>query len=414
MQYRILPKSGEKLSALGFGCMRLPMKDGKIDNEKASRQVRYAIDHGVNYLDTAYMYGESEAFLGEYVLKDGYREKVYVATKLPCGNIYDRESMEQIFQMELDRLQTSYVDFYLLHSMNGETWDRMLSLGIINFMDKLRREGKVRHMGFSFHGSNHDFKRMVDGYNWDFVQVQFNLLDENFQAGIDGIRYANKKGLGVMVMEPLRGGNLTRNIPTEAQAVYDNAPMKRTPAEWALRWVWNHPEVTVVLSGMNDDDNIKENLRVAETALPNSMSSEELFVIEQVKNCYHFRIGCTGCGYCMPCPAGINIPSAFSNWNLNGLEGGDAGRMFHAVTAGVSTVDKKPHWASDCMECGQCEKKCPQHLPIRDSLKKVHRDLETPEWIAYAEATRQSMSKEITGDEFFRQTDGGADAENKA
>ncbi len=400
MQYRILPRTGEKLSALGYGCMRLPQKDGGIDKEAATRQIRYAIDHGVNYLDTAYMYGGSEAFLGECILKDGYREKVKVATKLPCGMISSREDMDRLFQEEMERLGLDCIDFYLLHSMNGELWDSMVSLGIIDFMSRLRETGRVCHIGFSFHGANKDFKRMIDAYDWDFVQVQFNFLDENFQAGIDGIRYAHSKSLGVMIMEPLRGGVLTHNIPQEVQDIYDHAFVKRTPAEWALRWVWNHPEITVVLSGMNEDDNVRENIRIAETALPESMSEEELTVIADVKSHYHFRIGCTGCSYCMPCPVGINIPLAFSHWNINGIEGGDAGRMFHAVMAGVSTSDGETHWVTDCRECGLCEKKCPQQLPIRESLKQLHKDMETPEWIAYAEKTRQAMQQGVTGDEF--------------
>ena len=277
-----------------------------------------------------------------------------------------------------------YVDYYLLHGLNGELWEMMLSLGAIDFMDKLRAEGKIRHMGFSFHASTNEFKRIVDSYNWDFAQVQFNFLDENFQAGIEGIRYAHEKGLGIIIMEPLRGGSITNKIPKEAQEIYDTAPIKRTPAEWGLRWVWNHPEVTVVLSGMNDDENVRENIAAAETALPNSMTDEELAIVADIKSRYHFRIGCTGCAYCMPCPAGINIPLAFSYWNKDGIEGGFTSKLFHAFMAGASTVDGKKHWVSDCRQCGLCERKCPQHLPIRESLKQVHKDLETPIWRALA------------------------------
>lgn len=393
MKYRTMPKSEDKLSALGFGCMRLPSKMGgaTIDKAAATKQIRYAIEQGVNYLDTAYLYPGSEEFLGE-CLKDGYREKVYIATKLPCGTIAKRESMDELFQTQLTRLQTDYIDYYLLHSMDGDTWDKMLALGIIDFMDDLRASGKIRYMGFSYHGSNRDFKRMIDGYNWDFAQIQFNFLDENFQAGLDGMRYAHGKGLGIIVMEPLRGGSIANRIPKEAQAVYDKASIKRTPAEWGLRWVWNYPEVTVVLSGMNDDNNVRENIATAETALPDSMTEEELAIIREVKSTYHFRVDCTGCGYCMPCPAGINIPLAFSYWNKDGIEGGWMSKMYHAVMAGVATSDGKKHWASSCKECGACERKCPQHLPIQSSMKQVHKDLETPFWRAASVVMKPFMS----------------------
>lgn len=394
MQYRTMPKSDVKLSAFGFGCMRLPSKAGgaTIDKVAAAKQIHYAIDKGVNYLDTAYLYPGSEEFLGE-CLKNGYREKVYIATKLPCGTIAKRESMDELFQTQLRRLQTDYIDFYLLHHMSGEVWDKMLALGIIDFMDKLRASNKIRYMGFSFHGANKDFKRMVDGYNWDFAQVQFNFLDENFQAGLDGIRYAHEKGLGIIVMEPLRGGSITNKIPKEAQAVYDKTPIKRTPAEWGLRWVWNYPEVTVVLSGMNNDANVRENIATVETALPNSMTAEELAVVAEVKSNYHFRIDCTGCAYCMPCPMGINIPLAFSYWNKDGIDGGMMSKMYHSVMAGISTFDGKKHWASSCKGCGACEKKCPQHLPIQASMKQVHKDLETPFWRAASVVMKPFMSE---------------------
>lgn len=393
MQYRTMPKSEDKLSALGFGCMRLPSKTGgaTIDKKAAMEQVRYAIDHGVNYVDTAYLYPGSEAFLGE-CLKEGYREKVFLATKLPCGTIAKRESMNEIFQTQLDRLQTDYIDYYLLHSMDGDTWDKMLALGIIEFMNGLRQSEKIRHMGFSFHGSNRNFKRMVDGYDWDFAQVQFNFLDENFQAGIDGIRYAHEKGLGIIIMEPLRGGSITHKIPKEAQEIYKHAAIQRTPAEWGLRWVWNHPEITVVLSGMNDMENVKENIKTAETALPDSMTAEELDVITKVRDSYHFRNNCTGCAYCMPCTAGINIPLTFSYWNKDGIEGGWMSKMYHSVMAGIATSDGKKHWASSCIGCGACEKKCPQHLPIRENMKQVHKDLETPFWRAASVVMKPFMS----------------------
>ena len=251
MQYRKMPKSGDKLSALGFGCMRFKKKSGKsggffssFDEETAKEQVMYAIEQGVNYLDTAWPYhgGASESFLGEHILSDSaVREKVYIATKLPCMMIYRKDRIEDIFNKQLQKLRVGYIDYYLMHSLDGPTWERMKKLGIYNFMEKIKRENKVRHIGFSFHGSHGEFIKIADDYDWDFVQVQFNILDENFQAGIKGINHAAKKNMGVIVMEPLRGGSLAGKIPKEVKGIYDSAPAKRSPADWALSWVLDHP-----------------------------------------------------------------------------------------------------------------------------------------------------------------------------
>ncbi len=387
MQYRTMPNSDEKLSALGFGCMRLPSKGGggmisSIDTERALEQIRYAIDNGVNYLDTAYPYhrGQSESFLGEYVLKDGYREKVKVATKLPCFFINKKEKIEEIFEKQLNKLQLDYIDYYLLHSMNGPSWDKMLSLGIIEFMDKIKREGKIRHMGFSFHGTHEAFIRILDGYDWDFVQVQYNILDENFQAGIRGIEYAAAKGVGVIAMEPLRGGSLVGKMPKEIKALYDSAPIKRSPADWAFRWIYNNPAITLILSGMNDEDHIKENIRIASESAPNSLTDQELSIIENVRDTYQklMRVGCTGCAYCMPCPAGINIPSAFKNLNNYYMFGKPGAKIGHMMSAGAVTDDWDFHWTSSCIDCGKCEEACPQDIPVRQVFKDVQKSLEGP------------------------------------
>ncbi len=389
MQYRTMPNSTEKLSVLGFGCMRLPTPLGvrksligsalsAIDRDKATKQIRYAIDQGVNYIDTAYMYhlGTSESFLGEYVLKDGYREKVNIATKLPCMMINKREGMDDIFAKQLAKLQVDYIDYYLLHSLDGNLWSKMISLGITDFMDDIKKQGRIRHMGFSFHGTREDFKKIADGYDWEFTQVQFNILDEHFQAGIEGIEYAHSKGMGVIVMEPLRGGALAGKIPNDVKKIYDSAPIKRSPADWALRWVWNHPEVTVVLSGMNNEENIRENIKTASESFPNSMSQSEMNVIENVRKAYSMQVGCTGCAYCMPCPAGIDIPDAFKSLNNYHLFSKTGARMNHMSNAGIRTEDGKPHWTSACQNCGQCEKKCPQGIKVRGVFKHVQKDLE--------------------------------------
>ena len=290
MQYRSFEKTTDQLSVLGYGCMRLPTTIGgaasnRIDKERAIQQIRSAIDRGVNYLDTAYPYhlGASERFLGEHILKDGYREKVNIATKLPCTLIHKKERIEEIFNEQLNKLQVDTIDYYLLHGIDYKTWLRMVDFGIIAFMDRIKEEGKIRHMGFSFHSTREDFKKLLAAYDWDFCQVQFNILDENFQAGIEGIRLAHDKGMGVFVMEPLRGGALVGRIPEQVQALYDAAPIKRTPADWALRWVWNHPEVTMVLSGMNEEAHIDENISVAEESLPEALTAEENGIISQVR-----------------------------------------------------------------------------------------------------------------------------------
>ena len=404
MQYRTMPNSDEKLSVLGFGCMRLPAPKGRepklfssIDKEKAVKQIRYAIDNGVNFLDTAYIYhaGTSESFLGEYVLKNGCREKVNISTKLPCMTINKKESMGNILDKQLKRLQVEYIDYYLLHGLNGDIWDKMLSFDVINFMDNIKKQGKVRRMGFSFHGSKEDFKKITDAYNWEFTLVQFNILDEHAQASIDGIKYAHSKGLGIFVMEPLRGGSLASKIPGEAQRIYDSAPVKRTPAEWALRWVWNHPEVTMVLSGMNNEKHIDENIRIASEALPNTLSDTELTVIDNFKKSYlkTMQIECTGCAYCMPCSVGINIPNAFLYLNNYHMSSKFEARLLHMLNAGIHVKGGKPHWTKTCSNCAQCEKICPQGIKIREAFKHVQKDLEGPLIRAIAKIFRVFMNR---------------------
>ena len=385
MQYRTMPKSNDKLSILGYGCMRLPTRAGGqtsrlIDKDKALKQIRGAIDAGVNYLDTGWPYhlGASESFLGEYVLKDGYREKVYIATKLPCLFINKKDRIEKIFNKQLEKLQVDYIDYYLMHSLNGPAWDKMLSMEIIDFMDKIKREGKVRHLGFSFHGKYEDFVRIVDGYDWDLAQVQFNILDENYQAGIKGIKYASDKGLGIIAMEPLRGGVLVGKIPKEIQKIYEEASVKRSAADWAFRWVYDHPEITLVLSGMNEDKHIKENIAIASEAKPKGLDEKEKTIIKRVRNKYLeiMQVGCTGCGYCMPCPAGINIPVCFKDLNDYHMFGKMQAKIYHMAYQGVITDDGKQHWTSTCIDCGKCEKACPQNIEVRKEFKKVQKDLE--------------------------------------
>jgi predicted aldo/keto reductase-like oxidoreductase len=273
MLYRKMPKNGDELSILGFGCMRLPVKEnGAIDEERAKKQVRYAIDHGVNYVDTAWPYHlkESEPFLGR-ALANGYRAKVKVATKLPSWLVENHEDMDRYLNAQLEKLSTDHIDYYLMHGLVGSLWDKVERLGVAAFLDKAKADRRIINAGFSFHGTREDFKRIVDEYDWDFCQIQYNFLDENNQAGTNGLEYAASKGLGVIIMEPLRGGNLARMVPPAIEQLWDQATEKRTPSEWALRWVWNHPEVTVVLSGMNEESHIEENLAIANKAYLSSL-----------------------------------------------------------------------------------------------------------------------------------------------
>jgi len=379
MLYRTVPKTGDRLSILGFGCMRYPStRTGGIDEERTIRQIRQAIDAGVNYLDTAPVYhmGKSEPILGKALL-GGYREKVRIATKLPHWSVFERADMDRILATQLKTLQTDHIDYYLLHSLNKRSFESMKMLGIFEFLDSAKKDGRIKNAGFSTHANNAVFREIVDSYPWDFCQIQYNYLDENNQAGTDGLEYAAGKGLAVMIMEPLRGGNLAGRVPETIQAIWDKAPVKRSPAEWALRWVWNHPGVTVVLSGMNDEAHIEENLRVADTALPGGLTEADLATICQVRDEYRrlMKVGCTGCGYCMPCPAGVDIPGCFAIYNTHALFPYDRTTKFHYIGQHGGLMGEKSS-AGLCRQCGKCQKACPQHLPIPALMKDVAREME--------------------------------------
>ena len=315
MLYRKVPKTGDELSVLGFGCMRFPTKrGGGIDEGRAIRQVRYALDHGVNYVDTApaYHLGRSESVLAR-ALSDGYRKKVRLATKLPPWSVRSRQDMDHVLDAQLTKLQTGFIDYYLLHSLSGASWVEMRNLGVREFLDSAKKDGRIKNAGFSFHGDIESFKEIVNAYDWEFCQIQYNYLDEFNQAGTEGLEYAASKRLAVIIMEPLHGGNLAGPNPAEIQKIWEESPVKRSPAEWALRWVWNHPEVTTVLSGMNNELHIDENIHAADKALPNSLTVDELSTIARVGDTYRrlMKVNCTGCRYCMPCPAGVDIPGCF-------------------------------------------------------------------------------------------------------
>lgn len=384
MLYRKMPKNGDELSILGFGCMRLPLKENKmIDEERARKQLRYAIDHGVNYIDTAWPYhmGKSEPFLG-WALADGYREKVKLATKLPSWMVESRDDMDKFLNVQLERLNTDHIDYYLIHGLAGSLWGKVKKLGVADFLEKAKADGRIINAGFSFHGSGEDFRMIVDEYDWDFCQIQYNFLDEKNQAGTAGLEYAASKDLCVIIMEPLRGGNLARMVPPAVEEIWNEAKEKRTPSEWALRWVWNHPEVTVLLSGMNEETHIEENLAIADKAYPNSLTEAELQLVKKVEQKYRelMKAGCTGCSYCMPCPEGVDIPACFDVYNILHMFGNvDETKFRYAVRLSGTLSGGNPEFASQCIQCGQCVEKCPQNLKIPELLEAVVKELEGPD-----------------------------------
>jgi predicted aldo/keto reductase-like oxidoreductase len=373
MQYRKFGKVNEQVSALGFGCMRLPvLNNGSINEEEAIAQIRHAIDNGVNYIDTAYGYheGKSEILVGK-ALKDGYREKVYLADKNPVWLVKEYNDFSRLLNEQLEKLQTDHIDFYLMHAMNKERWENIKSLNVFKFIEEAKADGRIKYAGFSFHDKQEVFMDIIDGYDWDFCQIQYNYMDEYNQAGVAGLKRAAEKGMAVVIMEPLLGGKLANVPPKEVAELWNSSGINRTPAEWALRWLWNQPEVTVILSGMNSIAMIDENMKTASTALVNSMSEEELAVVDKVKAKYKelTRVNCTACRYCMPCPAGVDIPRNFAIYNQAAVY-----NDWKNCSSGYSRLEEKQK-AAACVECGKCEKVCPQALTIREYLKDVHSNL---------------------------------------
>ncbi len=381
MQYRIVPKNGDKLSALGFGCMRLPMKGEVVDEERAIKQIRLAIDLGVNYVDSAppYHNGESEKILGKALL-DGYRDKVKIATKLTPFMLQKPEDMEKMLNTQLQKLQTDHIDYYLLHGLEAEFWKKLQGFGVLKFLAKAKTDGKIVNMGFSFHGSLPTFKEIIAANDWVMCQIQYNYLDEKLQAGTEGLKYAASQKLAVMVMEPLRGGSLADKLPRQSKQIFAAADAQRSPAEWGLRWVWNHPEVTLVLSGMNEESQVLENIKTAETALPNSMTPQELAVVNKSADAYRklLKVTCTGCQYCMPCINGVNIPRNFQAYNELYLSGDEqqTRSMYAMFLMGGLTGTRAD--AELCKNCKQCLERCPQHINIPEMLKEVAKELGGP------------------------------------
>ncbi|MDR3062741.1 MAG: aldo/keto reductase [Methanobrevibacter sp.] len=378
MLYRELGSTGEKVSILGFGAMRLPTVDGvknQIDKEKASEMLEYGIKNGINYIDTAYPYhgtnfngeGESERFLGEF-LSNGYRDDIFLSTKMPSWIINSKEDMENIFNRQLELLQTDYLDAYMIHSVKQDVWDKLPDLGLFQFLDDLKSSGNVKYVGFSFHDSLDLFLEVIDGYEWDITLTQMNYLDTDYQSGITGLQYSDILGLGNVVMEPLRGGKLSQDIPPDILKTWDKAKIKRSPVEWAFKYLYNMKEVDVVLSGMNTLEQVKENIAIANNSYPNTLNVEEKELIREVAAIYKDKKGndCNGCGYCMPCPYNVNISDCFKEYNVSLIFDEVESAKHH-----YKLILDKEKRASNCTDCKKCIRLCTQQINIPDELKKV-------------------------------------------
>ena len=374
MQYR-KDKNGNDLSILGYGCMRFTRKGSGIDIEKTEKELLTAYRAGVNYYDTAYIYPGSEAALGEILERNHIRDKVNIATKLPQYLIGNRPALDRYFGEELNRLRTDHVDYYLMHHLTDVAmWEKLKKVGILDWIREKKETGAIRNIGFSYHGNTENFLKILNDYDWDFCQIQYNYLDEVAQAGRAGLQAAAAKGIPVMIMEPLRGGKLVNMLPEAARKAMADSGRSWSPAEWGLRWLYNQPEVTVVLSGMNSTEMVEANCRTASEAKSGSMSGEDLETLEKVKRAIREKekVGCTGCRYCMPCPKGVDIPGIFRCWNAMYTESKSAGRTQFIQTVGLT---REPAFASQCIHCGKCEQHCPQSIPIREKLQEADRAL---------------------------------------
>lgn len=373
MKYRN-DKNGNAISQLGYGCMRFTKKGGQIDFDKAEQEILEAYKNGVNYFDTAYVYPGSEECLGKILAKNQIREKVYIATKLPQYLTRSMAAIDKTFAEELKRLQTNYIDYYLMHMFTDiSEWEKLKSLGIEDWIKEKKEKGIIKNIGFSYHGESQAFIKILNAYDWDFCQIQYNYLDENTQAGKTGLLAAAEKNIPVIIMEPLRGGKLV-NLPEKAKKLLTESPKKFSPAELGLRWLWNQKEVTCILSGMNSLEMVQENIRIASNAEPDSFNEQDFKLVEQIKKIIREKekVGCTGCRYCMPCPKGVDIPGNFYYYNLMYIDKKSSARFEFAQSMGMR---ESAGFASQCVECGLCEKHCPQKLPIRKLLKEADKNL---------------------------------------
>ena len=370
MQYR------KGISILGYGCMRFTMSGGKPDFEKAEKEILRALELGVNYFDTAYIYPGSEDTLGRIIEKNNIREKITLTTKLPQYMVKNRAGLDKYLDEELKRLRTDHLDYYLMHHMTDYSqWERLKELGICEWMKEKKDAGVVKHFGFSFHGNTEMFLKILNAYDWELCLVQYNYMDEHSQAGRRGVEAAAEKGIPVLIMEPLRGGKLVDLLPEKAKKEIANDTNGWTPAEWAFRWLWNQEGVTCVLSGMNSIRMIEENCRTASVAEAGAFGEHEYEMIEKIKSLINenTKVNCTGCRYCMPCPKGVDIPGIFSCYNHMYSESKDSGRKEYFQTIALR---KEPAGAAQCIKCGKCEQHCPQSIPIREKLKEADRALQ--------------------------------------
>ncbi|WP_296798135.1 aldo/keto reductase [uncultured Methanobrevibacter sp.] len=381
MQYRLIKKTGDEIFPLGFGAMRLPLKNGKIDRQKAKELIYHAIDQGLNFIDTAYLYGDSETFLGE-ILQGEYKDKIKLSTKLPTINVRKYDDMEEILAEQLKRLQRDSIDYYFIHAVDLKAMNRLFKKDLAKFLKKAQSEGKIRHVGFSYHGPKEEFPSLIDAYDWDVVMVQYNYFDENIQASVEGIEYAASKDMGIFIMEPLKGGILAGKMPGEAEEIFKKANPNKSNAQWAMEWVLNNRNVTCVLSGMNSFEQLDENLEIAHKTTPLSMSFEDLETVELVKRVMRnsLKINCSTCGYCMPCPQGVNIPECMKIYNEKYLfnHKGFINPSFMDYYQYVGGIMGSSGNAGKCNGCGRCLRKCPQKLDIVSELKKVKKEFEIP------------------------------------
>jgi len=401
MQYR-KDKYGKDLSVLGFGCMRFTKKGNALDLEKAEKEIMTAFRAGVNYYDTAYIYPGSEVLLGTVLERNGIRNRVCIATKLPQYMVSSLSGAEKTFREELSRLRTDYIDYYLMHMLTDVAqWERLKQMGIQDWIAEKKASGMIRNIGFSYHGNTENFLSILEDYDWDFCQIQYNYLDETTQAGVRGLKAAAAKGIPVIIMEPLRGGKLVSLLPPEARKAMAENEREWSPAAWAFRWLFNQPEVTVVLSGMNSVDMVNENIETADTAFPGDLKEADFALLEKVKAMIRARekVGCTACRYCMPCPKGVDIPGIFRCYNAMYSEGKSDGRFQFAQTVGLT---RRPAFATQCVGCGKCEKHCPQGIPIREKLKEADKALRPLPYkiginVARAFMLRRSRKKDAAG-----------------
>jgi predicted aldo/keto reductase-like oxidoreductase len=386
MRYFTDKRSGNSLSILGFGCMRFPRKSiTQIDMGKSEQLIVNAVQAGINYYDTAYIYGGSEEAFGHIIQKNNLRDKIFIATKLPLEKRKKYEDFDILFQTQLERLHTNYIHYYLMHNISDTNlWETLCELGIKKWIDEKKQSGQIKNIGFSFHGIQSEFMQLLEIYEWDFCQIQYNYVNINYQAGMEGLKKASEKGLSVIIMEPLLGGELANGLPKKAIDVFKSANDAFSPAVWAFRWLWNQKEVGVVLSGMNEISQLEENIKIANDSVPNMLTEAENIAYESVIKIFNasYKIPCTGCNYCMPCPSKVNIPGCFAAYNMSYTVGMFTGLQQYVTSTGV-TDPRKNYAASQCKKCGNCEKHCPQHISIIKSLEKVSKRME-PFWFKTA------------------------------